>query len=233
MKKNRIFTLVELLVVIAIIAILASMLLPALNKAREKARAITCVNNLKTLGMTFNFYADDMDGYCPAWYNMGTIAAGENIIWYVVIKNYLEKAAGTKTTWAGWFVPDTKYPANKTLAGALSCPSANVPKIWGMDYGENAYLASSAYKSTADGPLKYTPFRFHQIKRQSEVFLLGDAYNYALGDEKESDPTYPARYRHNKGINLLYVDLHAAFRPTKLTGRPTSTQHGPHKPWMY
>ena len=74
MKTTKSFTLIELLVVISIIAILAAMLLPALARAREKARQTVCVNKLKQFGLTLHMYTQDYDGQLFAQYYGGGIA---------------------------------------------------------------------------------------------------------------------------------------------------------------
>ena len=80
------FTLIELLVVIAIIAILAAMLLPALGRAKEYSKAITCTSNLKQLGYGFHMYADDYNGWMP---RQGSFSVG-GLEWDAQLAEYVK-----------------------------------------------------------------------------------------------------------------------------------------------
>lgn len=84
-RRRTTFTLVELLVVIAIISILASLLLPALGKAKESAHKIRCAGDLKTIGGACNFYAADYDSWLPPSYNLGS---NWNRMWYCYLVPY-------------------------------------------------------------------------------------------------------------------------------------------------
>ncbi len=193
MRQRGIFTLIELLIVIAIIAILAAMLLPALGAAREKARTITCVGQLRQWGTAIQMYSNDQNGYAP-------YQKDNNTSWNVnteLMFNYLnlKSPQGDRS----------KAPPPKISR----CPSQDTSTFtayWDISYGENCYFSGPV---SATG---YTPIKITVAYQPSKTMLLSDWFQRTA---------YPSGYytsitnqyliaRHNKSLNISYLDGHTA-----------------------
>jgi len=212
-NSRRLFTLIELLVVIAIIAILASMLLPALNKAKRKAQAITCISQQKQLGMAFPQYANDYDDYYPCRQQYQTTSgdlfdtAKGPIAWTTALHGYL----GLPTSgniYSFWYAPPKKNP--------FRCPSllTEVKEIYYTAYGYNVALFGEDDKITTPAAHRQ---QISSVRQPSCSLVLADAYttpnrgvsNYSIGGNNVS-------YRHSRKANGLFSDGHVQAAGSEL-----------------
>ena len=216
-RSHKGFTLIELLVVIAIIAILAGMLLPALSKAKSKAKSIACINNLKQTGLAMILYSDE---------NEGSIPRGNGHPWFLVYMDYMPEG-GREDDFSG--IRIYKCP---------SYPNRDPKKKQVITYVINAWKFSSHTDMTGSeqvGPSKITAFQ-----EPSNTIHIGDnsagtwrptvtgirdavtnlndvwAPNHLPYNQQTmrlSNDRRIAAQRHNQGANFVLLDGHAEFLP--------------------
>ena len=206
------FTLIELLVVIAIIAILAAMLMPALQQARERGRSASCTSNLKQMGQALQMYGED---------NRDFGCYGYDTVLQASFATHLYPYFGS--------MPDlTKYNTSDKpfRAPIYNCPSGKNGTLhmkfyttYGFNFlgqvdNDNAYRLFGYRSSTVD----YKPVKRSRIKKASQLFAIGDGgrLDLAATNSKlqfEGSPAKEnAQMRHGRSINAMYADGRVAAR---------------------
>jgi len=192
---RTIFTLVELLVVIAIISILAAMLLPALERARDAARAASCLNNQKQTNLAIQMYLNDFNNYLLSGYS-DVYAWGRGIHQNT---NYMEVQEPM-------FCPGWDYPV--MVNGSARGPNRG---LW-------YYYTYSAFVNQNNASRIYPSLFFGNKNRPSETFLFGCGasqtyggrpYYYMAPDDDSTESRARPYMIHSGAANFAFLDGHA------------------------
>jgi len=217
-KSRNGFTLIELLVVVAIIAILAAMLLPALSKARERAKAAVCMSNLKQLGLAFIMYLDNHNEYFPMVDDWGSPAT----IWAKTLAKEGLITNGNLFLCPTHFNVSRRADPYYEFTTNFECDDYF---WWHVHYGYNTLLG--AY------PNKFK--RLSRVQKPSETILLADAVQdlgAGIGAGRYVLVPYNGGMfglihdRHDDGANILWVDGHVTHEKNALSFQPTDYTNG-------